>query len=460
MIFSSPEFVYLFFPICFLLYLGISQIKAVWPALSFLVIASVIYYGVWEPGYIWILVTSIGVNYLLSALMRRSDRSAKTAMWLGMCFNLAALFYFKYFAFATEIAQMLGLRETSVAAMMLPLGISFFTFQQITFLIDRSNGVLEHPSLLDYSLFVSFFPQLIAGPIVHHSEIMPQFASVRVSWDATARGLYVFAIGLSKKVLIADEVAKLANLGYANTESLGFVDAWIVSLCYTLQLYFDFSGYSDMAVGIGLVFGVRLPWNFLSPYQATNISQFWRTWHVTLSRFLKDYVYIPIGGSHGSKARTAINLILTMLIGGVWHGAGWTFVLWGLIHGVALAGYHLLRSKLTRVPTIVGWAVTLLLVHFGWVFFRSTTIEQSLTMLGQMMSPSVSNWSYRQEAWVAFPYMLVGLFIALCCRNTAAIESRLKLSIWDGVYAACLLATSLVWILGQFAAPEFLYFDF
>src|SRR4029078_5020437 len=268
----------------------------------------------------------------------------KTFLAVGVTANLAALGYFKYVNFF--LANLSALRETqtSVVAVVLPLGLSFFIFQKIALLVDASKGEVQHFSPLSYTLFVSFFPQLIAGPIVHHKEMMPQFAArARMQVVDFAKGLTLFVIGLAKKVLIADTIAQVSNPIFDRAAAgivPGVLESWTGALAYTLQLYFDFSGYSDMALGLALLFGIHLPINFHSPYQARNSIEFWRRWHITLSRFLRDYLYIPLGGNRHGHVRRYINLAITMLLGGLWHGAAWTFVVWGALHGLYLAANH------------------------------------------------------------------------------------------------------------------------
>lgn len=359
-----------------------------------LVAASLFFYGWWELSYVFLLTGSIAVNYLAALFIRRAR--SRVLLAGGIAFNLGLLGYYKYAGFLTEAVNAAAGTGFPVPHIVLPLAISFFTFQQIAFLVDAARGEAENYRLVDYLLFVTFFPQLIAGPIVHHKEMLPQFTQHqrRLARNLSI-GLTIFAIGLFKKVVLADEIAPYSDALFGAVEG-GYVptmrEAWIGALAYTLQIYFDFSGYSDMAVGLARLFGIRLPVNFFSPYRAASIIDFWRRWHITLSRFLRDYLYIPLGGNRKGDMRRHTNLLITMLLGGLWHGAGWTFVIWGGLHGVYLVCNHLWRQwrgagkgASSFLPSWAGlWAgrlVTLFFVVIAWVFFRAASLDSALTVL-------------------------------------------------------------------------------
>lgn len=334
MVFSSLEFVLLFLPVSILGYYLLLRLGWKRYALLFILLASFFYYAYWRVENILLIFASIGFNYMLGNMLSSATKYRKLLFVAGIGCNLLALFYFKYTMFALETVNALSTAQLSVPQIILPIGISFFTFQQIAYLSDIYTGKHDPTGegLLNYSLFVCFFPQLVAGPIVHHKEMMPQFASAQariVNWENIYKGLILFSIGLAKKVLIADTLSPLVGYAFDQAGSLTFSEALYASLCYTLQLYFDFSGYCDMAIGCGLMLNIQLPWNFDSPYKATNIQEFWRRWHITLSRWLRDYLYIPLGGNRKGDIRTLGNLFLTFLLGGLWHGAAWTFVIWG-----------------------------------------------------------------------------------------------------------------------------------
>lgn len=365
---------------------------------AWLVAASLFFYGWWKWSYLALLLGSIAVNFLLAraiAERRAQARQTRYLLTAGVTANLGLIAVYKYAGFFTESLNWVTAWGLPVPQILLPLAISFFTFQQIAFLVDAARGEAETKSALDYLLFVTFFPQLIAGPIVHHKEMLPQFGSIatkKISRNLTI-GLTIFIFGLFKKVGIADEIAPYADLVFnaaATGQAPTFFEAWVGAFAYTFQIYFDFSGYSDMAIGLGWMFGIRLPLNFYSPYKATSIIDFWRRWHITLSRFLRDYLYIPLGGNRFGTSRRFTNLFLTMLLGGLWHGAGWTFVIWGALHGAYLIlnhGWRKLGSMRPRAQgssisaTVGSWLVTFLAVVVAWIFFRATDLETALTML-------------------------------------------------------------------------------
>ena len=300
--------------------------------------------------------------------------SKKAILIVAIAANLALLGYFKYSDFLIDNLNFAFNLHIHSLNLLLPLAISFFTFQQIAYLVDSySGGSTKEYNFLNYCLFVTFFPQLIAGPIVHHKEVMPQFGNLKSkvpNYKNIALGIFVFSLGLFKKVLIADTFAVWASNGFDKAEILSLIEAWVTSLSYTFQLYFDFSGYCDMAIGAALLFNIKLPINFNSPYKASDIQDFWRRWHITLSRFLRDYVYIPLGGNRKGRARTYLNLILTFIIGGIWHGAGWTFIFWGFLHGLALMIHRFWHNLGFRMNKVLAWFITFNFVNIAWVFLE------------------------------------------------------------------------------------------
>jgi D-alanyl-lipoteichoic acid acyltransferase DltB (MBOAT superfamily) len=313
----------------------------------------------------------------------------KAILYMGLTVNVGLLFYYKYLDFFIVNLNYLTGSDFILLDLILPLAISFFTFQQVAYLVDCYKEETLEYDFLNYCLFVTFFPQLIAGPIVHHKDMMPQFLRKRnavVHWNNIALGLFIFAVGLFKKVYIADSFAVWANSGYEGNSTLSFFDAWGISLSYTFQLYYDFSGYSDMAIGAALLFNIRLPVNFNSPYQAANIQDFWRRWHMTLSTWLRDYIYFPLGGNKNGEARAFIAIFITFVIGGVWHGAGWMFLVWGCMHGLALCLYKVWSKLGFRLNSLLSWLITFLFVNFSWIFFRAPTWEGAKRILNGMMS--------------------------------------------------------------------------
>lgn len=388
MLFNSFAFIFVFLPIVFGLSVLMRRVGGVGADVPMLAVASFVFYSVWEPALAPVFIISTVGNFGLAKLLRSMAGRPDLRRWivsLGVLLNLGALFWYKYWVFVSStVAAAIGL-DYVAPEITLPIGISFFTFQQVAFLIDtyRTNG--RGVGFANYSLFVAFFPQLIAGPIVHHAEMMPQFERPRSRiLDDVLVGLTIFSIGLAKKVLIADGIAvgisPVFNGAAANPPMLG--TAWAASVGYALQIYFDFSGYSDMAIGLGRMFGIRLPYNFASPYKSASIIDFWRRWHITLSRFLRDYLYIALGGGRRGHVRRNLNVFLTMLLGGIWHGAGWTFVIWGALHGAFILVNHSFRNMFPRihVPQWVGWGLTFVAVVIAWVPFRAPGIEATMAI--------------------------------------------------------------------------------
>lgn len=385
MLFNSQAFILVFLPVALGLYYALAASRVARQTL--LVVASMGFYGWWDPRFVPLLVALTVANWLIAVGFGRWPRP-----WLpvlGVLGNLAVLGLFKYADFLRgTMFDILG-QPWQPWSLILPLGISFFVFQKISYLVDLRRGDRHIYGFLDFALFVGFFPQLIAGPLVRHNEIIHQFrADPRgaAMWENLSRGFCLFVIGVAKKVLIADTVAMAIDPLFekALTTPLSFAEAWVAALGYTLQIYFDFSGYSDMAIGLGLMFGLRLPVNFDAPYRAVSIRDFWRRWHMTLSRFLRDYLYIPLGGNRAGPARQAANVVLTMLLGGLWHGAAWTFVVWGGLHGLALAVAHLWEKAGLRLPAILGWLLTLLFVIACWVLFRAPDFRTAGEILAAM----------------------------------------------------------------------------
>lgn len=392
MLFSSYEFILIFLPATLLAFHALRRFGQAPAALGLLVIASWIFYAYWNPPYLALLIASVVFNYLIARpIAEGSARLSKASLAVGVAVNLAALLWYKYSVFILENVGALTGFHFALKAIILPLGISFFTFQQIAYLADCRRDRTYEASFRDYALFVSFFPQLIAGPIVHHSLTRPQFHSLAAQAIPPAYymvGLALFAIGLAKKILIADPLGLIANPAFKAADAGAALDAasaWVGTLAYTFQIYFDFSGYSDMAIGLGLLFGVRLPINFLSPYKSTSIAEFWRRWHMTLGAFLRQYLYIPLGGNRSGQIATLRNLFVTMFLCGIWHGAGWGFVIWGAAHGACVAFNHAHRMRIEAGgrsapesgPAIRALKVVcvLFIVALLWVLFRAETLS-------------------------------------------------------------------------------------
>lgn len=403
MLFNSYEFIFLYFPVTFAVFFAIGRYSRALAAL-WLFAASLFFYGWWNPAYVSLLIGSILFNFAMgSAISREHHRGrfnwAKGLLIAAISGDLALLAYYKYANFfLTNTNQFLG-TQWHLDTVILPLGISFFTFTQIAFLVDSYRGEVKERNFIHYGLFVTYFPHLIAGPVLHHKEMMPQFAQAktyRAHWENISIGLTIFIIGLFKKLVLADGVAPFATPVFsaaAAGQSLTLVEAWVGALAYTLQLYFDFSAYSDMAIGLSRMFGIKLPLNFNSPYKAANIVEFWRRWHMTLSRFLRDYLYFALGGNRKGSLRRYINLMATMLLGGLWHGAGWTFIIWGGLHGLYLCINHawskvrttvLGAFPISKLETRAAWLLTFLAVVVGWVFFRAHDTHSAVSILHAM----------------------------------------------------------------------------
>ena len=393
MLFNSYEFLLVFFPLTLAGFFWTGRRFGLDVAIAWLSIASMAFYAWWDWRYAPLLAASITGNALAgrSIVQLRSEErlsAARHTLWLAIALNLLLLGYFKYANFFLDaFAAAMGTTRSTLDVV-LPIGISFFTFTQIAYLVDAWRGEVEAFSLRRYILFVTYFPHLIAGPVLHHREMMSQFADPRIvhpRWSNLSVGASIFIIGLFKKVILADNTAIYASPLFAAARAgdpLTFFDAWLGAFAYSMQLYFDFSAYSDMAIGLSLMFGIRIPMNFNSPYQATNIIDFWRRWHLSLSRFLRDYLYIPLGGGHSGPIRQRVNLMVTMLLGGLWHGAGWTFVVWGGLHGIYLVVNHVwrtwrasLRTPTSRHERWMGAVLTFIAVLVAWVFFRADSWE-------------------------------------------------------------------------------------
>lgn len=334
-------------------------------------------------------------NYNIGNILSRNSYntkipfSKKNILISGVLINLILLGYFKYSDFFIDNLNTVFTLDIEPLNLLLPLAISFFTFQQIAYLIDSYRLETKEYDFLTYAVFVTFFPQLIAGPIVHHKEMMPQFANKHaknINYKNIALGLFIFSIGLFKKVVIADTFSIWAKAGFDLSINLNLLEAWATSLSYTFQLYFDFSGYTDMAIGLSLLFNIKLPMNFNSPYKANNIQDFWRRWHMTLSRFLRDYIYIPLGGSRKGNFRAYCNIMITFILGGIWHGAGWTFIFWGALHGGALVIYHLWSQLGIKLWRYLAWFITFNFINISWVFFRAKDWGDAIKVLSAMFS--------------------------------------------------------------------------
>ncbi|WP_332444999.1 MBOAT family protein [Wolinella succinogenes] len=471
MLFNSVEFIFLFLPITWVVYFGLIKQRKIFIAKAWLVGASLFFYAYWNLNYLPLLLLSIMVNFSTGSALTLSHKNSLLSPWkkliatFGVSFNLLLLGYYKYTDFLFDNFNTLGF-DLTLPRIILPLGISFFTFTQIAFLVDSYRGKAKEYSLLNYMLFVTYFPHLLAGPILHHKDMMPQFANSWnwvVRWKNVAIGLFIFSVGLFKKVIIADYFAPIADKGFANPDILNAIEAWGASLAYTMQLYFDFSGYCDMAIGASLLFNIRLPINFNSPYKALNIQDFWRRWHITLGAFLRDYVYIPLGGSRVQNSRVYFNLIVTFFLGGLWHGAGWTFVFWGLLHGLALAIHRWWSTLGIALPKAAAWLLTFLFVHLSWVFFRAEDLPKALAMLknmfwGNLPSGNLSAWLIHLETKPKFLlFLVIALLVVRLLPNSNRIPDYFKPNTLFGIIFVILM---FICITNLNHHQAFLYFNF
>lgn len=503
MLFNSYIFIFVFLPLVLLGWYGLNHYGKYQLANLFLAGMSLWFYGYFNTYYLAIILVSIGMNYLLSYLLTKVPKdSARRKTWnraglcVGLFLNLGILFYFKYYDFFIENINAVFGTDFVLKNILLPLGISFFTFQQLSFIIDRCLDRTEHYPFLNYVTFVTFFPQLIAGPIVLYDELIPQFQDTsRRRFDSVsfARGIYLFVLGLAKKVLLADTFALMANYGFAQTFSLDSITTVVVILSYTFELYFDFSGYSDMAMGLGRMFNIELPVNFDSPYRSCTIKEFWQRWHITLSRFFITYVYIPLGGSRKGKARMLLNTFIIFLLSGLWHGAAWTYVVWGVIHGilvvwdnlgiVGIRGREEKRPSRFHIPAWLGWIGTFTLFNLSLFFFRSESMLGAVQLFRNLFSGTWNGklfeiasqldiseiYIIRQAVDLIAPnlvnyvYMIFMLLLFVLAFylifQPNAYERAMNKELTSGkCWAACIL---LVWcILSLSQVSTFLYFNF
>ncbi|WP_394238811.1 MBOAT family O-acyltransferase [Niallia oryzisoli] len=484
MLFNSFDFIFVFLPIVFIVYFFLNKRRLTVASKYWLVASSLFFYSWWNIAYLPLLLISLFFNFALGTLLGKehSRINKKAILVAGIIINSAFLGYYKYSDFFILTVNSAFDSNIALLKLALPLAISFFTFEQIIYLVDSYRGETKDYTLLDYSLFVTFFPKLIAGPIVYHNEIIPQFMSNRkkfINWKNISMGFFIFSIGMFKKVAIADTFAIWATQGFDQAESLTFIEGWITSLAYTFQLYFDFSGYCDMAIGISLMFNIQLLMNFNSPYKSLDIQDFWRRWHITLGRFLTQYIYIPLGGSRKGKARTYINVLIIFFISGFWHGAGWAFIFWGIMHGVAMCMNRFWKAQGFRLPKIIAWFITFNFVNVAWVFFRATSFDDALKVLKGMFGfngftlpdylngkLSVLNQYGIQystyfidhiEIMKASVLIIVAFVIILALKNSIELMKNFRPTVTVSIFIAALFVYCVI---NLNKISEFLYFNF
>lgn len=486
MLFNSPEFLFALLPATLIAYYLARRLISHDAALFVLNVASLVFYGWWDPRYLPLLVFSAVANFYLgrTILAQRDggERAGRGVLAFGVVLNLALIGLFKYADFAVRNVNAVTGADLPLPELDLPLAISFFTFQQIAFLVDVYAKRTAPDTLARHLLFVAFFPQLIAGPIVAHRLMGPQLADAKRRDDIWANlgiGLSIFAVGLAKKVLLADNIEPFASAvfgGAARGETLGLIEAWVGALAYALQIFFDFSGYSDMALGLGRMFGYTLPINFNAPYKSASIVEFWRRWHITLSHFLRDYLYIPLGGNRKGPARRYANLAIVMLLGGLWHGAAWTFVVWGGLHGLALMVNHVFDrirpGGLAPRARVFSVIVTFLFVVVAWVFFRAESFGSAAAVLSAMAGANGLGPLAADDALVALalgylivwaapdtPTLFAGALDKGVKREAGVTASRPR---WSATPAWAVAAAALLFfaVINTWKASEFIYYTF
>jgi len=489
MLFNSFEFMFLFLPVTLVVYFLLLRQRLTIAARSWLLFASLFFYSWWDMRYLPLILGSILFNYTVGGALAEYEQArhrtvSKRAIFIcGILVNIALLGWFKYMDFFITTANSLSGTQLPLLKIVLPLGISFFTITQIAFLVDAYEGLVEERNLLNYALFVTFFPHLLAGPILHHKEMMPQFDRLRnkvVNWKNLYLGLTLFFLGLFKKVVLADAFSVWASAGFDTSQPLTLIPAWLTSLSYTFQLYFDFSGYSDMAVGIGWMFNIQLPVNFNSPYKATGMIDFWKRWHITLTDFITTYLYTPILRAFGSItfSRSLVAVFIAMLISGFWHGAGWNFIVWGGMHGAGLVANHVWKKKKRKMPAWLGWLITFNFVNVSFVFFRAKSLEGAGRILegmaglnGVMLHSSLAKLTFLHDLGIVFGkwldqihgsdktwiMVLIALSITGLMKNSMELADRVR-----PAWSFCLLLLCIAcWsLLDMSKISEFLYFQF
>ena len=489
MLFNSIEFIFIFLPVSFFIYFFLNKKRLTLASKVWLILASLFFYGYWNIVYLPLILGSVFFNFFIAKLMGNNpsylNLSKKSILQIGIIFNVALLAYFKYADFFISNTNIVFGSELRMLNLALPLAISFFTLQQIAFLVDTYEGLAKEKKFVDYAVFVTFFPQLIAGPIVHHKEMMPQFTNIKnkvLNIKNIVLGIFIFSIGLFKKVVIADTFSEWATAGFDLASSLNFIESWITSLSYTFQLYFDFSGYTDMAIGAALVFNIKLPINFNSPLKSTGIIEFWQRWHITLSNFITSYIYTPLVRSFKVLTfnKAMIATFITFLIAGLWHGASWMFVMFGGLHGLALVVNNYWNKYRFRLNGVIAWFITFNFVNIAFVFFRAKEWEDAMKVLSGMFNINeiifpnqletklyfLKGYGVNFGEWApalgASPltiiWILFGFFLVLMFKNSIEHLNNLNIRLKYILTVFC-LSFSLYYILSG-AYSEFIYFAF
>lgn len=476
MLFSSYEFVFAFLPITTVVYFALSKINNPYPQRAFLAAASLFFYSYFEWSYFLIISVSILVNFILAkiSLAGKLQNIKKVLFALSVVFNVGLIGYYKYYDFTVDTINSIASTDIPLKNILIPLGISFFTFQQLSFQLRTLKTDSKKLNFIDYTLFVSFFPQLIAGPIVLYNELVPQIEDSKkrfLNTENLATGFSIFTYGLFKKLIIADELALIVGNGFGATSSLGVLPMWVTAFAYTFQIYFDFSGYSEMAIGLGKMFNYDLPVNFLTPLRSASITEMWQRWHITLGRTLAELVYIPLGGNKKGKLRKKINLFIVFLVSGLWHGASWTFVLWGIAHGAARVFEDCFPKLLTKIPMFIRRVFTLVFVVLAFVIFRAESIGQAFGIFRQMFTFSdlglgnfnrlLANGVFGVPNFAAIAIALAAIAVCFVImlkeKNTVQLIDETKLTPKHAVITAVMLALSA---LCMSRSAVFIYFNF
>ena len=460
MLFNSYEFLLVFLPLTFIVYFYLNSKKLITLSKIFLVLASLTFYSWWNVIYLPLILGSMIFNFYVGQFLGKNR--TKQMLTFGIIGNVALLGYFKYTDFFIENFNWALNKDVELLHLALPLAISYFTFQQIAFLVDSYRGETKEYNFLNYALFITFFPQLLMGPIMHHKEIIPQFQTKWksfIKWENVALGLFIFAIGLSKKTLIGDPLTDYAQYAFDNAQKLSMVEAWYASVSYVLSYYFDLSGYADMAIGIGKMFNIDIPKNFNSPYKARNFADYWKRWHITLSRFLSDYIYKSLGGNKSLVWVMYLNIMITFFVSGFWHGAGWNFVVWGLLNGIFVVMAHMMKKANLEMNFYVAW----FLMFFGLILTRILFVSNDFadawyvtTTLFDISNLRFENLFYIDPYLQSF-YIVLALYLALACKNSMEISENFKPNFKYIFYTVILLAASMFTFS---SAKEFLYFQF
>ncbi len=487
MLFNSYIFILLFMPLCLIGYFILNHFKHYKLSLTFLLIMSLWFYGYFNYSYLLIISSSIIINFTIYKLFTKFNAKGnwcKLFLIIGLIFNIGLLFYFKYFNFFVDNFNKLFNTSFNLKNIILPLGISFFTFQQISFIIDAYKKEVPHYTFIEYATFVTFFPQLIAGPIVTHEELIPQFKDKKkkhLNWENFLKGVYIFTIGLAKKILLADVLGLAVSYGFTNIVTLDTTNAIIVILSYTFQIYFDFSGYSDMAIGLGKMLNVDLPINFNSPYKALTITDFWKRWNMTVTRFFKKYVYIPLGGSRcKSKFRNYFNIFMVYFLSGIWHGANWTFIIWGAIHGIFVVITKYFKNFFQKIPKILSWIITFSFINLTGIIVRARNISDAIIFLKQIFKFNfgpiaksilecfnvkeldyilklVNHTTINNLSLILVFYIIISLIIVLVFKNSHEKMAKFK----PTYLKICVITFILLFCITSFTKlSPFLYFNF